>query len=104
MKLNKTAAGLSNSFHKQIKEIEEIKSHNLYIQKSLVELKNLVEKAKNLEEFKEKDVTFNAYFSSLDQIKLETSNLQSNTETNLKNMQTNIQEANNILAVNIFCL
>ena len=85
-----------------MREIEEIKSHNLYIQKSLVELKNLVDKAKNLEEFKEKDVTFNAYFSSLDQIKQDTSNLQSNTETNLKNMQTNIQEANNILAVSFF--
>ena len=74
---------MKNTFTDHTNQIEAIKSKNDYIQKSLAEVKSYIDKAKNLDKFKEKDVEFKAYFDNLDQIKNETSKLQANTAETL---------------------
>jgi hypothetical protein len=82
--------------------IESIKKKNTYIQKSLIELGALIEKAKSLEKFKDKDVGFKPYFDNLEQIRSETSIFQQNSTSALKQVQDLIEESKKKLDVNYF--
>ena len=62
-------------------------------------MKSYIDKAKNLDKFKEKDVEFKAYFDNLDQIKNETSKLQANTAETLNVINKLIDEGENKLKV-----
>ena len=90
---------MKNTFTDHTNQIEAIKSKNDYIQKSLAEVKSYIDKAKNLDKFKEKDVEFKAYFDNLDQIKNETSKLQANTAETLNVINKLIDEGENKLKV-----
>jgi len=72
-KMNGTVNGLHDEFKTKMDEIELIRAQNKYVQKSVVELRGFLEKAKSLESFKERDVTFKAFFNSLEQIREENS-------------------------------
>ena len=95
---------LKTTFSDHTNQIEAIKSKNEYIQKSLAEVKSYIDKAKNLDNFKEKDVEFKAYFDNLDQIKNETSKLQLNTSETLIAINKLIQEGESKLRVRIYFL
>ncbi len=90
---------MKNTFTDHTNQIESIKSKNDYIQKSLAEVKFYIDKAKNLDNFKEKDVEFKAYFDNLDQIKNETSKLQANTAETLNVINKLIDEGESKLKV-----
>ena len=92
-KLNKTVEDLALKFNTQMKEIEKIKSQNKYIKDSLAELRDNVNRVKNLEEFKEKDVEFNAFFNSLKQIEDDSKVLQETSNNNLISLKELIQDA-----------
>ncbi len=86
-KMNGTVNGLHDEFKTKMDEIELIRAQNKYVQKSVVELRGFLEKAKSLESFKERDVTFKAFFNSLEQIREENSVLQKNSDANLKTVK-----------------
>ena len=90
---------MKNTFADHQNQIEQIKVKNDYIQKSLAEVKTYIDKAKNLDNFKEKDVEFKAYFDNLEQIKNETSKLQANTADTLNVINKLIEEGENKLSV-----
>ena len=91
--------GFLNSYNDRSAELETIKKHNSYIQESLLELKNLIDKAKKLEKFREKDLTFKAYYDSLDRIKNETKILQTNSSKSLELIEKTINNARDVLEV-----
>lgn len=78
-------------------QIETIKSRNSYIHKSLNELRSLIDKAKNLERTKDKDVAFKAYYENLEQIRTETLSLQQNSGIVLENITKLIEEGHETL-------
>lgn len=92
--MNKTVQDLSSDFESKNDEIVKIKQQNKYIQSSLAELKSFIEKAKQLEDFKQKDVSFKAFFANLDDIKAETNELQQTSENNLQQVNDLLEEAN----------
>jgi thymidylate synthase len=66
-------------YETQIKDLETINNKTAYIENSISELKEIIEKAKNAEKFKEKDVFFKAYIDSFNKLKDESKNVQDNT-------------------------
>ncbi len=78
---------MKSNFDKHNTEIEAIKSKNTYIQKSLIEMKHFLDKAKNVDRFKDRDIEFKAYFDNLEQIKNETVSLQSNSAAALNSIE-----------------
>ncbi len=86
-KANETVQTLRSNFDKHSNEIESIKNKNTYIQKSLIEMKHLIDKAKNFDRFKDRDIEFKAYFDNLEQIKNETISLQSNSAAALSSIE-----------------
>lgn len=84
---------MSTKFNSQMKEIENIKSQKKYIKDSLAELRSNVNKVKNLEEFKEKDIEFSAFFNSLKQIENDSQVLQKTSNENLLNLKELIKDA-----------
>jgi hypothetical protein len=95
---NETVQTLKNRFDTQMSQMELIKKKNQFIQSSLSELKALIEKAKNLEEFKSRDVTFKAYFDNLAQIRTETDAMQQNSQQTLALIRDLTKKADNILS------
>lgn len=96
---NKTVHDLKNDFEYHSNEIESIKNKNFYIQKSLNELKALIDKAKNLEKFRDKDVEFKAYFDNLEQIRNETNALQASSSATLRAIENLIKQGEETLEV-----
>ncbi len=103
--LNGTVNDLQTGFKTQMAEIELIRAQNKYVQESVAELRALVDKAKSLEGFRERDITFKAFFASLEQISLDTVGLQATAQDNLKtvnevltNTEVGLADANNDLA------
>ena len=96
---NKTVNEYAANYAQQMNKIDEIKEQNLYVQKSLVDLKALILKAKNVENFSNKDVTFKAYFDNLEQIKNETNHLQQMSTQTLNKIEQIVKDAYETLAV-----
>ncbi len=96
---NKTISKLAYNFVEQLKNIDEIKDQNSYAQKSLGELKLLINKAKSIENFDDKDVTFRAYFDNLDQIKNETNHIHDFSTKTLRQIETIVKEILSTLQV-----
>ena len=92
--MNKTVQDLSGDFKSKNDEINTIKSQNKYIQSSLTELRSFIEKAKNLEDLKQKDVSFKAFFANLEEIKAEATELQQTSENNMQSVSDLLEEAN----------
>lgn len=102
---NSSVQSLKNNYDEHTREIESIKNKNMYIQKSLIEMKALVDKAKNMEKFNDKDVEFKAYFDNLEQIRNETSQLQTDSANTLKKIEDMIKQGEEKLTVREkFCL
>jgi DNA repair exonuclease SbcCD ATPase subunit len=96
---NKTVNEYAANYAQQMNKIDEIKEQNLYVQKSLADLKALILKAKNVENFSDKDVTFKAYFDNLEQIKNETNHLQQMSTQTLNKIEQIVKDAYETLAV-----
>jgi len=96
---NKTVNEYAANYAQQMNKIDEIKEQNLYVQKSLGDLKALILKAKNVENFSDKDVTFKAYFDNLEQIKNETNHLQQMSTQTLNKIEQIVKDAYETLAV-----
>jgi len=75
----KEADGIIMKYETQIKDLETINNKTAYIENSISELKEIIEKSKNAEKFKEKDVFFKAYIESFNKLKDESKNVQDNT-------------------------
>jgi chromosome segregation ATPase len=95
---NNTIKEIKAKYNDYMNQIESIKSRNAYIQKSLAELKSLIDKAKSLERTRDKDVAFKAYYENLEQIRNETISLQVNSAMTLKSINSLIQEGHQTLA------
>lgn len=96
---NQTVQSLVGSFQNQSSQVDSIKAKNTYIQNSLVELKSHVDKAKNLEKFRDRDVEFKAYYDNLDKIRNESSQLKSNSENTLKEIEGVVKKGQEKLEV-----
>lgn len=86
-KANSTVQALKKNFENHNSEIEEIKNKNAHIQKSLAEMKQLIDQAKALEKFRDQDIEFKAYFDNLEQIKNESAQLQASSNEALDTVE-----------------
>lgn len=96
---NESVQALVGSYRNQTGQVDSIKSKNTYIQNSLMELKGHVDKAKSLEKFRDQDVEFKAYYDNLNKIRNESSQLQSNSENTLKEIEEIIRKGKEKLTV-----
>lgn len=101
---NKTVQELLASFQNQSGQVDSIKAKNTYIQNSLMELKSYVDKAKNLEKFRDRDVEFKAYYDNLEKIRNESSQLQVNSVNTLKEIEEVIKKGQDKLLVQLYTL
>lgn len=101
---NATVQELMNSFQNQTNQVDSIKSKNTYIQNSLMELKSHIDKAKNLEKFRDRDVEFKAYYDNLEKIRNESAQLQVNSVNTLKEIEEVIKKGQDKLLVLIFSI
>ena len=66
-----------------------------YVENSINELKGIIEKAKNAEKFKDKDITFNEYFESFKKLDNESTVVQlsaSSTVDSIKEIIKNLKD------------
>lgn len=96
---NRTVQDLISSFQNQSKQVDSIKEKNTYIQNSLMELKSYVDKAKNLEKFRDRDVEFKAYYDNLEKIRNESEQLQVSSVNTIKEIEEVIKKGQEQLTV-----
>jgi hypothetical protein len=81
--------------------MELIKNKTSYLQNSLNEIRGHIDKAKNLERFKDRDITFKAYVDSLSQIKSNTNDMKAESDNILNSIQNILKNSEAALSVSI---
>jgi hypothetical protein len=87
LKGNVTAQKISDTYNSHLRQMEMIKNKTAYLQNSLNEIKGYVDRAKNLDKFRDRDVTFKAYVDSLGEIKAETNAMKEESQRIINNIQ-----------------
>lgn len=98
---NQTVKNLLDNDIDHSNHIKLIKNRDSYIQNSLIELKSHIDKAKNLEKFRDRDVEFRAYFDNLEKVTNETNELRDNSAKTLKEIEEMIKKGQSKLEVSI---
>lgn len=99
LETNITVNKLNSNYQTHLQSIETIKNKTLYIQKSLMETKNLIDKVKSEENLQDRDVEFKVYFDNLLLIQNETEHLRKKSRESLKDAEDMITTGENILEV-----
>ncbi|CAF0881627.1 unnamed protein product, partial [Brachionus calyciflorus] len=97
IEVNVTVNQLNENYEMHLKSIDTIKNKTLYIQKSLMEMKLLVDKAKSLEKFKDRDVEFKVYLDNLELIQNETNMLKEQSKNSIQLVTDMITKGNDKL-------
>lgn len=98
---NETVHSLMGNFQNHTNQVDSIKNKNTYIQNSLMELKSYVDKAKNIDKFRDRDVEFKAYYDNLNKIQNESLHLQTSSAKTLKEIEEMIKNGQKKLEVRL---
>ena len=98
---NETVNKLVSNFNERERKVELVRNQTLYVQKSMQELKLLIERAKVVETFKGKDISFVSYFNNLEKLKNDTFAIQANSTGTLDSIKDLLQKGTESLTVSI---